>query len=174
MPGERNESNPNWSPDGNSLAFGRAPWAEGGTAGTVAIQVLDLRTQQVSTLPGSEGLYSPRWSADGRYITAMAADSTRLLLFDFRTQEWVELAANMSVNFHGSSRDGKYVYFDSPSGDDPGFYRVRISDHKLERLVSWKDFRRVNFCCDLAPDDSPLVVRDVGTHEIYALDWEAP
>jgi hypothetical protein len=26
----------------------------------------------------------------------------------------------------------------------------------------------------LAPDDSPLVVRDVGTHEIYALDWDAP
>jgi Tol biopolymer transport system component/tRNA A-37 threonylcarbamoyl transferase component Bud32 len=174
MPGERNESNPNWSPDGNSLAFGRAPWAEGGTAGTVAIQVLDLRTQQVSTLPGSEGLYSPLWSTDGRYITAMAADSTRLLLFDFRTQEWVELAAHMSVNFHSCSRDGKYVYFDSPIGDDPGFYRVRISDHKLERLVSWKDFRRANLSCDLAPDDSPLVVRDAGTHEIYALDWEAP
>jgi hypothetical protein len=86
----------------------------------------------------------------------------------------VELAANMPVNFHSCSRDGKYVYFDSPSGDDPGFYRVRISDHKLERLVSWKDFRRATFCCDLAPDDSPLVVRDVGTHEIYAIDWEAP
>ena len=26
----------------------------------------------------------------------------------------------------------------------------------------------------LAPDDSLLVVRDVGTHEIYARDWEAP
>jgi hypothetical protein len=26
----------------------------------------------------------------------------------------------------------------------------------------------------LAPDDSLLVLRDVGTHEIYALDWDAP
>ena len=26
----------------------------------------------------------------------------------------------------------------------------------------------------LAGDDSPLVLRDTGTEEIYALDWEAP
>jgi hypothetical protein len=26
----------------------------------------------------------------------------------------------------------------------------------------------------LAPDDSPLALRDIGTQEIYALDWEAP
>jgi hypothetical protein len=25
-----------------------------------------------------------------------------------------------------------------------------------------------------APDDSPLLVRDAGTQDIYALDWEAP
>jgi hypothetical protein len=69
---------------------------------------------------------------------------------------------------------GKHFYFDSPFGDDPAFYRVRISDHKLERLVSWKDFQGANLGAGLAPDDSPLVVRDVGTHEIYAFDWDAP
>ena len=26
----------------------------------------------------------------------------------------------------------------------------------------------------LAEDDSPLVLRDTGSEEIYALDWEAP
>jgi len=26
----------------------------------------------------------------------------------------------------------------------------------------------------LAPDDSPLVLRDIGTQEIYAFDWQAP
>jgi hypothetical protein len=26
----------------------------------------------------------------------------------------------------------------------------------------------------MAPDDSPLLLRDTGTQEIYALDWQAP
>jgi len=26
----------------------------------------------------------------------------------------------------------------------------------------------------MAPDDSPLLLRDTGTQEIYTLDWEAP
>jgi hypothetical protein len=26
----------------------------------------------------------------------------------------------------------------------------------------------------LAPDDSPLLLRDTGTQEIYALDWQVP
>jgi hypothetical protein len=26
----------------------------------------------------------------------------------------------------------------------------------------------------LTPDDSPLVLRDTGTQEIYALDWQEP
>jgi Tol biopolymer transport system component len=32
------------------------------------IRILDLTSNQISTLPGSEGLYSPRWSPDGRYV----------------------------------------------------------------------------------------------------------
>jgi hypothetical protein len=26
----------------------------------------------------------------------------------------------------------------------------------------------------LAPDDSPILLRDIGSQEIYALDWDAP
>lgn len=174
LQGERIEADPNWSPDGNSLVFGRAPWMESGTYGTITIQLLDLRTHQLSTLPGSEGLYSPRWSQNGRYMCAVTADNSKLLLFDFTTQKWVELA-NMLVSFPSWSRDGKYVYFDSPFGDDPALLRVRISDHKLERLVSLKGFRRSGgLWAGLSPDDSPLVVGYVGTKEIYALDWDAP
>jgi len=42
-----------------------------GPLSLVNIQILDLRSNQVSTLPDSDGVYSPRWSPDGRYIAAM-------------------------------------------------------------------------------------------------------
>ena len=54
---------------------------------------------------------------------------------------------------------------------------VRIDDGHVEVVASLKGFSRPHgygWWFGLAPDDSPLVLRDVGTHEIYALDWEAP
>jgi len=178
LQGERNEVGPDWSPDGNSLAFGGAPWLEHGTSGSGAIRLLDLRTHQVSTLPGSEGLFGPRWSPNGRYMLAVPeTDWQKLVLFDFVTQKWAELV-NQDVYYPTWSRDGKYIYFDTPQRENPAIFRVRINDHKVERLVDLKDFRLaagyVGYWFGLAPDDSPLVVRDVGTDEIYALDWDAP
>ena len=76
-----------WSPDGAKIIFGNAP-----SYPKSVIQLLDVNTHQVSTVPGSTGLYSPRWSPDGRYIAAMNFDSRVLMLFDFQTRKWQELA----------------------------------------------------------------------------------
>ncbi len=64
------QTDPNWSPDGSKIVFA------GRTADPASsIRVFDLATRQVSTLPGSQGMYSPRWSPDGRYIPALSIDS---------------------------------------------------------------------------------------------------
>jgi Tol biopolymer transport system component len=130
----------------------------------------------VSVVPGSEGLYSAHWSPDGRYIAAMPSVSPGLMLFDFKTQKWVELA-RIGASFPNWSRDGNYIYFHT-YGRDLALYRVRVSDHKLEKIVSLKGIRLtigdMGAWCGLAPDDSPLVLRDVGTQEIYALDLQLP
>ncbi len=181
MQGERTEYDPGYSPDGNGLVFGDDP-GEAGTFGTPGIHILDLRTRQVSTLPGSEGLFSPRWSPDGRHIAAFPVSPQKwgdagVMLFDFTKQKWIELARGTVDNKHWS-HDGKYVYFDLIGAKDPAVLRVGISDHKVERVVGLKGIKRAvgtfGWWMGLAPDDSPLVLRDVGTQEIYALDWEAP
>ena len=57
-------------------------------------------------------------------------------------------------------------------------FRVRISDRKLEQVISFKEHLKpygiLGGWTGLAPDDSPLVLRNAGSQEIYALDWEAP
>jgi Tol biopolymer transport system component len=162
-------TDPGWSPDGAKIVFG------GVFFGATAIHVLDMRTHQVSTLPASEGLYAPRLSPDGRYVAAMPVDQLSVMLYDFETQHWVELV-KANAGYPNWSKDGKYLYFLGVP-KDPAVLRVRISDHKLERVVDLKDSRMggyFGFWLGLAPDDSPLLLRDTGSQEIYALDWVTP
>jgi Tol biopolymer transport system component len=177
-PGDHRGAHPNWSPDGNSLLFGHYPWDDPPGSGKLALEILDLRTHTVSKVPSSEELWAPRWSPDGRHILARPVAGNRLMLFDVTTQNWTELAS-IGVIWPEWSRAGDYIYFlGFPTGGQPsGVYRVRIGDHKLEQVVSLKDFRQARDLgrwTGLAPDDSPLLVRDSGTQDIYALDWEAP
>ena len=164
-----------WSPDGNSLLFSDTPpaWQFGASPkASMAIHLMDLRTHQVTTLPDSEGLYSPRWSPDGRFIAALRAGPEILWVFDLVTRTWTEVE-KIKVGFPSWSRNSKYIYFDSIEGGG-AFYRVEVGTHKMERVTSLRSLRLGDSWTGLAPDDSPLVVRDVGTQEIYALDWEAP
>ncbi len=173
LPGERNEADPTWSPDGNSLIFGRPPGYIAEASISKAIHLLDLRTNQVSKLPGSDGLFSPRWSPDGRYVAAMPLNEQKLMLFDFTTQKWVELAERV-VHNPAWSQDGMYIYFQA----GPDILRVRVNGRELERMVSLQDLPLTNLVAygfrGLAPDGSPLALYFLGNWDIYALDWQAP
>lgn len=72
---------------------------------------MDRRTRKVSTLPGSEGLYSERWSPDGRYIAAQRNDSLRLLVYDLSASKWSDLGMTSFVGYPQWSRDSQAIYF---------------------------------------------------------------
>ena len=72
------------------------------------------------------------------------------------------------------SSNSEYLYFLRP-WDDPGVYRVRVSDGVEERVVDLKGFRftgALTHWMGLDPEDTPLLIRDVGTADIYALTLE--
>ena len=56
------------------------------------VNMVDLRTGKISPVPGSEGIFSPHWSPDGRHLAALSSANTSVLLFDFETRKWSELA----------------------------------------------------------------------------------
>jgi len=171
IPGDpKEEWDPTSSSDGTRIAFG-----SGSTDPNSTILILDVRTNQVSTLPGSRGYFSPRWSPDGRYLVALPFASHSLMLFDFATQKWEEIT-KISLGFPNWSKNGDYVYF-LHGENQPSVMRIRIRDRKLERVADLKNFRQTgywSFWLGMAPDDSPLLLRDIGTKEIYALDWQVP
>jgi hypothetical protein len=55
---------------------------------------------------------------------------------------------------------------------------LRIADRDLERVADLKSLRRVVepwvSWMGLTPDGAPLFMRDIGSQEVYALDFEAP
>jgi eukaryotic-like serine/threonine-protein kinase len=164
-----------WSPDGSSLIF-QSGMQDFTSTSPRAVQFMDLKTRQISALAGSEGLYSPRWSPDGHYIAALQVGPEVLHIYDVRSRKWTKLT-DIAVGFPIWSRDSKYIYFDSIESV-PNLYRVRIADHSLEKVANLRGIRLAptsgGYLTGLAPDDSPLVARDVGSQEIYALDLELP
>jgi Tol biopolymer transport system component len=177
LPENVGEVDATWSPDGTQLAFGRL--SVGNTA-TDDIQLVDMKTRQTSTFPGSKGFFSPRWSPDGHYLAAVNVEgSKKLMLYDFRTQKWSEwLTETSNVDYPYWSADSRYVYFDNIITGDPKCRRVRVGDGRAEDLFSLKGVRRFFWTwgswSGQAPDDSRLFVRDVSTQDIYALDVDLP
>jgi Tol biopolymer transport system component len=164
-----------WSPDGKKLALGRNP-----SAGPLAIDLVDLSTHQVSTIPGSQNVFSPSWSPDGQYLAATTSDSSKLLIFDFKTQKWSDwISEPGSIGFLNWSQDGRYLYYDRAYTDHPTFRRVKVGQTTSEQIADLKGLLRYSSPAygswsGIAPDGSPLFVRDLSTDEIYALDLELP
>ncbi len=173
------ESDPTWSADGSQIAF-----ATGTTFGSVKseIEIFDLNSHQVFTVPGSGGLFSPRWSPDGRYLAALSFEypARKVLIYDFHTQRWSDWVTDHDVGYISWSADShslEYVQYNS--GDSASrVRRVKVGDSHPQDLFNLKGLRRYpgsfGFWSDIAPDDSRMFVRDTSGRDIYALDVDFP
>ncbi|MGH9615476.1 MAG: TolB family protein [Acidobacteriaceae bacterium] len=171
-------SDGSWSPDGNLIAFAET-FANSTISARNPLHILNLETHQVTDVPGSVGLFSPRWSPDGRYLVAITDDFQKLMLYDFAAHKW-EVLANVGAAYPNWSHDGKCVYFNGGDFKTLPIYRVCLVDRKLEHIVDLSSvagrlaFGRFGWWTGLGPNNSILAARDIGTQEIYALDTKFP
>jgi Tol biopolymer transport system component/DNA-binding winged helix-turn-helix (wHTH) protein len=162
---------PNWSPDGKSVVYASFAGASSGHGREPEIRILDLATHKVTTVPGSKGMWSVRWSPDGRHFAAITA-TAGLAVFDVDSQRWRELD-NGLVGYPTFSHDGSSIYYLQLA--QRAVLRVAVSGGKVEQVIDLKDFRMGGwwgFWMGLDPTDAPLLIRDEGTDEIYSLTLE--
>ena len=161
---------PNWSPDGRKIVFSTG---SGGGVDQGDIRILDLRSHEITTLPGSKSLFSPRWSPDGKFIAALSFDSRSLRIFNIESRQWSVRYVG-GVGWPAWSRDSQFVYF-AGIQDHPTVSRVSVSGKGPELVVDLKDFHSTGLFglwLGLDPTDAPLLLRDIGSDDIYALTLE--
>jgi DNA-binding winged helix-turn-helix (wHTH) protein/Tol biopolymer transport system component len=159
-----------WSPDGNRIA-GTSASADG----KHSIGIFDLATRQTTYVPGSDELFAPRWSPDGLSLAAANWDNDRLKIFNFKTQQWRELLNKGPIDSPEWSSDGQFIYFRRISGD-PGVFRISIKGGQPEKIADlreWRDAGWAEAYMGLDPTDAPLMLRDIGSEDIYALTLES-
>jgi Tol biopolymer transport system component len=138
-----------------------------------AIYTVDLATKAMTKIPGSDGLFSPRWSADGKSIAALSIDQKKLMLFDTATRTW-RLLAEQNIADPVWSRDDTSIYFHDFVQADQPIYKVAIRTGKVERVADLHDLRSANIVdyrfAGLAPGDVPLVSARMSAANIYAAE----
>jgi Tol biopolymer transport system component/DNA-binding winged helix-turn-helix (wHTH) protein len=167
-PGNVAQGIPSWAPDSSRLVFGGVPRVFG-TVAEQQIQIYDRVRQEFSALPNSVGLWTARWSPDGRFISALTGTGQKLRLYDVLNNSWRSLEAD-HINNPTWSQDGQYIYYDT-EGNLRALRRVRVADGQVEEIVNLEEYPiTVYWWSGLALDDSPLILRN--PVEIYAFDVE--
>jgi len=167
------QADPTWSPDSQSIMFGLPPELFGGGGSEVVrhLYLYDLRSDKTTEVHGSTGLFSPRWSPDGRYIAAMTADLQGMSLLDTTTSEWRSLTRHSTDNPFWSL-DSTWVYFNDIGST--GLWRIHVGDGRLEELGPIPLPPGYTFCRAeaFAPDETAVLRCADSRTDIFALDYK--
>jgi Tol biopolymer transport system component/DNA-binding winged helix-turn-helix (wHTH) protein len=169
----RNAGDPTWSADGRSLAFGRVPDLMGKEEATRMVQIVNLETRAVQTLPRSENLFSPRWSPDGRYIAAISLDQRRLMLYDTATRQWRQIAYGSFADPVWTS-DSRAIFAHGFMDARQPIFRIALQDGHMEEVATLANFHAGSimdfFFCGLTPDNLAVVRAQRATGNLYSLN----
>jgi len=166
----------NWSPDGERMMFGEYNRDQSG----LKIRIINFKTHEITTIPGSKGLFSPRWSPDGRYIAAMSPNGTDMMLFDFTTQKWTTWLKEPAgaFSYPSWSADSQYLYFDDFVTGAEAVRRVKVGASEAEMVFELGSLERypgaLGPWTGRAADGSFMFVKDRSTQEVYQLSLELP
>lgn len=111
-----------WSADGKRILLGQ------GESTRIGVRVLGVETGEVASIPGSERLFSPRWSPDETQILALEVATFKPRIFDAKG-EWRPLS-EQRIGYPEWSRDAKYIY-----DQEPEPIRIEVASGRREEIA---------------------------------------
>ncbi len=168
IPGAGEEADPDWSPTGDQVIFGRPPNPDSGS--DAELRILELKTGVVRPVPGSRGYLTPRWSPDGKFLAAVRSGALEPALYELATGRWSPLPGKR-VGYLNWSADSSTLFLLSGAGSrEPSFLAVKISDRAAHVVASLSIVRKPPFSfgdwVGLGPGDVPLALRDLSSEEV--------
>jgi Tol biopolymer transport system component/DNA-binding winged helix-turn-helix (wHTH) protein len=171
-------SSPDWGPGGQRIVFSAVDQKANHSNSQRALYFHDLGSEQSSRIPGSEGLDDVRWSPDGRFLAAVAEESSTVKIYDIKKRQWSEIARGKLMAMPVWAPDSRYVYVQDILEPGEPVYRF-LADHPAkERFYSFEDLlqsgvMRCGFT-GFAPDGSMLVQLARGGGNLYRIQLELP
>jgi len=102
---------------------------------------------------------------------ALNADSTKLMLYDFETSQWRQLAQGMLGNPEWPGNNACVYAADVQTMT---IERIHLSDGRCDPVVNLNSkrlaFTGLSPWTGLAPDESVLALRDLSAQEIYSVE----
>jgi eukaryotic-like serine/threonine-protein kinase len=163
---------PCWLPDGQTLVWGNLKIPHG------SIKMLDMRTREISVVPGSQRMMGPKCSPQGA-ILADKEWSRGWWLYHPDTRKWEDFwpgSTTASLSYPTWSRDGRAIY--GLSLDQGAVFRLTVDGRRLEQVASLGSIEPTapsqQPWMGLDPEDAPVILGNTGMRDLYVLDWDAP
>jgi DNA-binding winged helix-turn-helix (wHTH) protein len=156
-----------WSGDGERILLGQDESARS------RIRIIHLKTGELESIPGTEKLFSPRWSAGERQMVALEVNTLKLFIFEPASGGWLPLG-EQAIGYPKWSRDSKYIYGAAGSQLAPEAVRIEVATGRRE-VIARPDFKMIengNSWLGWTREWEPLVVRDLSSTQVYRIDLD--
>jgi Tol biopolymer transport system component/DNA-binding winged helix-turn-helix (wHTH) protein len=167
LPEPRGQVDPSWSASGDAIVFGRDVHSDDGRLSLLRI---DVATRRVEKIAGTDGLYAPVVSPDGRWIAAQSSGARAIVVVAADTGERITIVSR-EADYPAWSADSQSLFFNTLSTNDRAVFRVHVPGGSEERIADVPFATRGFFgsWSGLSQDGSPLVLADRSRADVYVL-----
>jgi Tol biopolymer transport system component/DNA-binding winged helix-turn-helix (wHTH) protein len=175
LPEGREASDADWSPDGTQIVVSMR---EQKTQPKYGIYLFKPSNGEWTLLPESRGLIQPIWSGNGRYIAALDETSHRLMLYDFESEKWTQLAGGGFLGTTYWAADSSAIYFQDQLDDEQAIFSVKVGTHQQVKMFGCGVILRgtSTHCLfsGVGRDGTLYVMVERGLTDIYGLNLDLP